>query len=88
MRSVKARKMTKFNAVSYQRRLCESGISVMTAQVIAEETQNILNNDIATKQDIAHLENKMIIKLGSLVVGCTFIISIMIAVLGFLLKQQ
>ena len=76
----------RFNAIAYQNKLRNAGLETKIAEIHAEEIQNMLNTDIATKQDLTHLEHKMIIKLGSLVVGCTFIISIMIAVLGFLLK--
>lgn len=77
---------TKFNGILYQDKLEVAGLSSKIAKVHAEELQTILNTDIATKQDLELLENKMIIKLGSLVVGCTFIISVMIGILGFLMK--
>jgi len=77
----------RYNAIDFQKRLRDCGLNQNLAEVHAGELQNILNTDIATKQDLTHLENKMIIKLGSLVVGCTFIISIMIAVLGYIVKQ-
>jgi len=76
----------RFNAIVYQNKLREAGLDMRIAEIHAEEMQNILNTDIATKQDLIHLENKMIIKLGSLVVGCTFIVSMMIGILGFLLR--
>lgn len=78
----------RFNAIVYQNKLREAGLDMKIAEIHAEEMQNLLNTDISTKQDLVHLEHKMIIKLGSLVVGCTFIISVMIAVLGFLIKQS
>lgn len=77
----------RFNAIVYQNKLREAGLDMKIAQIHAEEMQNLLNTDISTKQDLVHLEHKMIIKLGSLVVGCTFIISVMIAVLGFFIRQ-
>ena len=76
----------RFNAIDFQKRLRDGGLNQNLAEIHAGEIQNILTTDIATKQDLTHLEHKMIIKLGSLVVGCTFIISIMIAVLGFIMK--
>jgi hypothetical protein len=76
---------TKFNGIMYQNKLEDAGENIKIAKIHAEELQNILNTDIATKKDLELLETKMIIKLGSLVVGCTFIISVMIGVLGFIL---
>lgn len=81
---------TNFNAITYQNKLKEAGINQIAAEVHASQLSDVLNMDIATKHDIAiirqeiiNTENKMVIKLGSLVVGCTFIISIMIGVFGF-----
>lgn len=78
---------TKFNGITYQKKLKDAGLDHRIADVHAEEIQTILNTEIATKQDLDLLETKMIIKLGSLVVGCTFIISCMIGVLGFILHK-
>lgn len=77
----------RFNAIVYQNKLKDAGLNVKVAEIHAEEMQNLLNNEVSTKQDLIHLEHKMIIKLGSLVVGCTFIISMMIGVLGFIVRQ-
>lgn len=78
---------TKFNGIIYQKKLRDAGCDPLIADVHAEEIQTILNTEIATKQDLILLETKMIIKLGSLVVGCTFIISVMIGILGFILHK-
>lgn len=77
----------RFNAIVYQNKLKNAGLEMKIAEIHAEEMQNLLNNEVSTKQDLVHLEHKMIIKLGSLVIGCTFIISLMIGVLGFLIRQ-
>lgn len=82
-----------FNAITYQNRLIAAGLTDNASKVHAEEIQNILNSEIATRHDISLLrqeilntEHKMVIKLGSLVIGSTFIISLMIGVLSFLMK--
>jgi len=77
----------RFNAIIFQNKLKNAGLKMEIAEIHAEEMQNLLNNEVATKQDLVHLEHKMIIKLGSLVIGCTFIVSLMIGVLGFLIRQ-
>lgn len=76
----------RFNAISYSARLISAGLEKKIADVHAEETANILSNEVATKQDLNLLEKNLIIKLGSIVVTCTFIVSMMIGVLGFLHK--
>jgi hypothetical protein len=82
-----------FNAITYQNKLMSAGLTDQASRVHAEEIQNILNSEIATRHDITLLrqeivntEHKMVIKLGSLVIGCTFIISLMIGILSFLMK--
>jgi hypothetical protein len=78
----------RFNAITYSNKLKNAGLQTEIADIHAEEMCNIINNEVATKQDLALLENKMIIKLGTIVIGCTFIISMMIGILGFILKQE
>ena len=76
----------RFNAISYSKRLKEAGLQNKIAEIHAEEMSNIITNEVATKQDLELLKNEMIIKLGTIVITCTFIISMMIGILGFLLK--
>jgi len=83
----------RFNAIIYANRLKDAGLQSKIADIQAEELSNILNDDIATKKDIEILKleiqsikNDVVIKLGRLVVGSTIIISLMIGILGFLLK--
>lgn len=86
----------RFNPIGFSNKLKNAKDTNEMADIQAEQLSNIITHDVASKQDILMLENKlsseiknikneMIIKLGALVVGCTFIISVMIGVLGFLL---
>jgi len=83
----------RFNAITYSNKLKNAGLQTKIAEIHAEELGNILNDDIATKKDIEILrleinsiKNDVVLKLGRLVIGSTIIISLMIGVLGFLLK--
>lgn len=83
----------RFNAITYANRLKDAGLQSKIADIQAEEISNILNDDIATKKDIEMLKleitavkNDIIIKLGRVIIGSTVIISLMIGVLGFLIK--
>jgi len=83
----------RFNAIGYANKLKDAGLQSKIADIQAEELSNILNDDIATKKDIEILKLEMttvktdvILKLGRMVIGSTVIISVMIGVLGFLLK--
>lgn len=75
----------RFNAINYFNALKNAGLEIKIAEIHAQQISEIINNEVATKQDLEILKNELIIKLGSVVIGCTFIISIMIGVLGFLL---
>ena len=77
----------RFNAISYSNKLKDAGLQNKVAEIHAEEMSNIISYEVATKQDLELLKNEMIIKLGTIVITCTFIISMMIGVLGFLLKR-
>lgn len=83
----------RFNAITYANKLKDAGLQSKIADIQAEEISNILNDDIATKKDIEMLKleitavkNDIIIKLGRVIIGSTVIISLMIGVLGFLIK--
>lgn len=78
----------RFNAISYAARLKNAGVEVSIADVHAEELSNILMNDIATKKDLETVKNEMIVKLGSIVIRCTVIISLIICITSFLMKKQ
>lgn len=83
----------RFNAIHYANKLKSAGLQSNIADIQAEELSNILNDDIATKKDIEILKlevqsikNDVILRLGRLIIGSAVIISLMIGVLGFLLK--
>lgn len=90
----KARMATmRFNAIIYANRLKDAGLQSQIADIQAEELSNILNDDMATKKDIEILrlqieaaKNDIIHKLAKVIVSSALIISLMIGVLGFLLK--
>ena len=75
-----------YNAITYASRLKRAGVPEEVADIHAEEIATIINNEIATKKDLIILKNEVIIKLGSIVIGSTVILSIVLGVLGFILK--
>ena len=94
----------RFNAITYSNRLKHAVDKNEMADIQAEELSNIINNDLATKQDLLNtkndlkneiqlldnkltsLENRIIIRLTSVMISCSVIISLTLAVVGFLLK--
>ena len=49
---------TTFNAVTYANKLKEAGMSAKVADVQAEELVNLMNDSVATKNDINNLKNE------------------------------
>jgi len=47
---------TPFNAVTYARRLKVAGMHADAADIQAEELENIINNNVATKDDLRTVE--------------------------------
>ncbi len=80
-----------FNAIKYSKKLKGAGMEAKLADLHAEELQEVINNDLVTKSDLntlekslrndmLNLEQRMTVKLGSLMV-------IGIGVIGFLIKM-
>lgn len=84
-----------YNAITYSKKLREAGVNQILADIQAEELTNIINTDIANKQDILlikqeinnleqkmiNFKNEVIIKLGGMMVVC-------VTILGMLLKLK
>jgi hypothetical protein len=71
-------RVLQFNAITYANRLKKALDKNEMADIQAEELSNLINNDLATKQDLLNLKNEMIIKLAAITVSCTM------ATIGFL----
>lgn len=73
---------TPFNAVTYARRLKVAGMNADAADIQAEELENIINNNVATKDDLIILELSLENKLKS------FMVKSMVTTLGVLVTLQ
>lgn len=58
-----------FDTLRYANKLIEVGFTKEQAEVQAETLAEIIDERLATKQDLKELELRLIIKLGSIVVG-------------------
>ena len=47
---------SRYNAITYSKKLQEAGLSLSIAQVQAEQLQELVNNELATKQDLFNVE--------------------------------
>ncbi len=79
-----------FNTLKYSKTLIEAGMPVKQAEGQTEALAAVIEDHIPTKQDlkdlqlslalkIDHLENKMLAKLGGLILICTAILSIVVS---------
>lgn len=73
-------KSSRYNPLTYSRKLENAGINDKAADVIAQELSNLINEDLATKSDLKVLETKLVIKLGGIMITG-------ITILGFILKH-
>lgn len=57
-----------FDTLAYSKKLREAGFTELQAEAQAEALAQIVNDHIATKQDLKELEYRLIIKLGGMLV--------------------
>ena len=79
-----------FDSLMFAKRLKEAGFTTKQAEVLAEEQQEIIDNNLATKQDIKNLEyelkeleQRIMIKVGAMLFAQTGLI---IAIVALFLK--
>lgn len=72
-----------FDVIAYVRRLKAAGVSQEQAEIQVEILSEIIEKNIATKQDLREQELRIIVKLGGFIFASTTII---ISVLALLLK--
>ena len=79
-----------FDSLMFAKRLKEAGFTSKQAETLAEEQQEIIDNNLATKQDIKNLEyelkeleQRIMIKVGAMLFAQTGLI---IAIVALFLK--
>jgi hypothetical protein len=77
----------RFNAISYANKLKMAGLESKIAEAISEEFSNIIDTQLATKEDLGKLKNEIIIKLGCIVISCTGFLGLCLGALGLFLKH-
>lgn len=67
-----------FDTLQYAKRLKEAGFTEQQAEVQAEALAEIVDDKLATKQDLKELEYRLTIKMGSfLAIGITVLLTLM-----------
>jgi hypothetical protein len=66
-----------FDTLQYANKLKAAGVPEKQAEVHAEAMAELIDNRLATKQDLKELELRMTMKLGSIVVGSISILIVL-----------
>lgn len=59
--------MAIFDTLAYSKKLIAAGVPVVQAEVHAEAIAEIIDEQLASKRDLAELEMRLIIKLGAMI---------------------
>ncbi len=70
-----------FDALVYANKLMEAGFTKQQAEVQAEAIAELINENLATKRDLIEMENRLIIKLGTMLVIAMGVIATLIKLL-------
>jgi len=70
-----------FDTLQYAKKLKEAGVPEKQAEVQAEALSEIIEDKIATKQDLKELEYRLIIKMGAMLVAVVTILGALIRIL-------
>lgn len=64
-----------FDTLIYAKRLKKAGFTEKQAEAQAEALADVVNNNLATKQDLKKLETTLFIRLSSVIVGVSVAVS-------------
>lgn len=73
---------TTFDTLMYAKKLQQAGFTQQQAEIQAEALKEIIDNNLATKQDLKDLEKNLIIKLGGLMIAGITALSILVTLLS------
>lgn len=73
-----------FDSLDYARRLEKAGCPREQAEAHAAILSNVLEERLATKQDIRELELKLTLKMGAMLTAATTILGTLIAIIGLI----
>jgi hypothetical protein len=72
-----------FDTLKYSKHLIEAGVPQRQAEGQAEALAQVVDEQLATKQDLKELEHKILMRLGSLII---IAVSLSTAILGILIS--
>jgi len=68
-----------FDTLRYSKKMASVGFTQEQAEAMAEEQRALIDEKLATKRDLKELEQRVIIKLGSVVLAATTVLIAVIA---------
>ena len=57
-----------FDTHGFVKRLTAAGMPEAQAEVLANEQTNLIENNLATKQDLREMEQRIVIRLGGMII--------------------
>lgn len=67
-----------FDAHKFVKRLTEAGMPLTQAEILADEQASLIDERLATKDDLERLELKLVLKLGAMMAGSIAIVAALI----------
>lgn len=70
-----------FDTLTYAKRLKQAGFTEQQAEAQAEALRAVVDENLATKQDLKDLETRLTLRLGGLIVGATAVLAVLMKLL-------
>ena len=70
-----------FDTLAYAKRLKSAGFNEQQAEALAEAQAELIDERLATKQDLRELEYRLIIRLGAMLVVAISIVATLVKIL-------
>jgi len=67
-----------FDTHKFVKRLTEAGMPLAQAEILADEQASLIDERLATKDDLERLELKLVLKLGAMMAGSIAIVAALI----------
>jgi len=70
-----------FDILAYAKKLKEAGFTEQQAEIQAEAMAELVNEQLATKRDLRELEMRLVLRLGTMMVGGIAVIATLVKIL-------
>ena len=70
-----------FDTLAYAKKLKEAGFTEQQAEIQAEAMAELVNEQLTTKRDLRELEMRLVLRLGTMMVGGIAVIATLVKIL-------